>query len=105
MNHSSDNSITPPPCMPSFYLLLPLLHIFQPLRIPIVGIMVKGHTIDVETAYGPFKFNYFISTPTQQLAEAVDPSLPTLLLLHGMYLASVVFHRKFNLSGNAIHVR
>lgn len=55
--------------------------------------MVQGHSIDVQTAHGLVKFNYFISTPAETNATSIDPTLPTVLFLHPVYIASPIFHR------------
>ncbi|KAJ6587276.1 Alpha/Beta hydrolase protein [Mycena sp. CBHHK59/15] len=61
--------------------------------------------IDLHSAGGPGRFYYNISTPTESSAKSVDKALPTVILLHPVYIASQVFHpqladpqlRRFNL--------
>ncbi|KAJ3985843.1 alpha/beta-hydrolase [Lentinula detonsa] len=57
---------------------------------------------------GPVKFNYNISTPTESSAASIDSTRPTILFLHGVYLAQEtkpaaqfndVNLRRFNLIG------
>ncbi|KAJ3793690.1 alpha/beta-hydrolase [Lentinula aff. detonsa] len=45
---------------------------------------------------GPVKFNYNISTPTESSAASIDSTRPTILFLHGVYLAQETFIAQFN---------
>ncbi|KAH7101563.1 alpha/beta-hydrolase [Auriculariales sp. MPI-PUGE-AT-0066] len=58
--------------------------------------MVRGRNIDVQTPHGLVKFNYFISTPTNPDATSIDTSIPTVLFLHPVYIASVIYHPQFS---------
>ncbi|KAJ7808599.1 Alpha/Beta hydrolase protein [Mycena olivaceomarginata] len=61
--------------------------------------------IDFETVTGSESFAYTISTPKDASAANIEQGLPTILLLHPVYIASVIFHpiyadsrlRRFNL--------
>ncbi|EAU89656.1 hypothetical protein CC1G_02545 [Coprinopsis cinerea okayama7 len=54
---------------------------------------------------GPITFNYNISTPSCPSAKSIDPSLPTLLMLHPIYMEHHIWHpqladpqlRRFNI--------
>ncbi|KAJ4490141.1 alpha/beta-hydrolase [Lentinula aciculospora] len=53
--------------------------------------------IELETAYdGPVKFNYHISTPAETSARCIDPTRPTILFIHGVFLAQETFIAQFN---------
>ena len=54
--------------------------------------------VKVKTASGTVFFNYTISTPFSDSAGSIDPSLPTVLLLHPVYLSHVAFHRRSRLA-------
>ncbi|THU94509.1 alpha/beta-hydrolase [Dendrothele bispora CBS 962.96] len=63
-------------------------------------------TVEVTTkSTGRTVFDYVVSTPGQDSTESIDPSLPTVLFLHAVYLTSSIYHyqfadpklRKFNL--------
>jgi len=49
--------------------------------------------ITLPTAVGSVPFHYKISTPTTTDADEIDPSLPTILLLHPSYFPSETMHR------------
>ena len=49
-------------------------------------------TVSLKTSGGEIAFRYNICTPSSSAATRVDPSLPTILFLHPVYLASEVFH-------------
>ncbi|KAJ7175062.1 Alpha/Beta hydrolase protein [Mycena crocata] len=51
--------------------------------------------IHLETLSGLGTFHYTISTPTEDDATTVTPGLPTLVLVHGMYTTSIIFHPMF----------
>ncbi|KAJ7768145.1 Alpha/Beta hydrolase protein [Mycena maculata] len=61
--------------------------------------------VDLETIAGPGRFHYTLSTPTDANAKAIVEGIPTLILIHPVYLGSHVFHpiyadpmlRRFNL--------
>ncbi|KAF9528440.1 Alpha/Beta hydrolase protein [Crepidotus variabilis] len=63
--------------------------------------------VKVKTASGTVHFNYTISTPKNDNAKSIDSNLPTILFLHPVYIAQVIFHlqfaspliRRFNLVG------
>ncbi|PPQ69671.1 hypothetical protein CVT24_001204 [Panaeolus cyanescens] len=63
--------------------------------------------IKIKSSSGPLDVHYTISTPTCENAQGIDPSLPTLLFLHPVYVGHIVFHyqfanpniRRFNLIG------
>ncbi|KZV91495.1 alpha/beta-hydrolase [Exidia glandulosa HHB12029] len=52
-------------------------------------------TVKAKTSHGTVKFNYCIATPTDNDAAAVDPSLPTVLFLHPVYIAMKIFQPQF----------
>jgi pimeloyl-ACP methyl ester carboxylesterase len=52
--------------------------------------------IDFETVKGSESFAYTISTPKDASATNIVQGLPTILLLHPVYIASVIFHREFS---------
>ncbi|KAK7013725.1 AB hydrolase-1 domain-containing protein [Favolaschia claudopus] len=64
-------------------------------------------SITLETPTGVVDFNYVISTPTETSAACIDPTLPTILFLHPVYLGKIIYHpqfsdrelRRFNLIG------
>ncbi|KAJ3895275.1 Alpha/Beta hydrolase protein [Lentinula edodes] len=45
---------------------------------------------------GPVKINYHISTPTETSAKTIDPTRPTILFIHGVFLAQETFIAQFN---------
>ncbi|KAH9478562.1 Protein ABHD11 [Psilocybe cubensis] len=51
--------------------------------------------LKVQTATGNVLFNYVISTPDSENAQNIDPSLPTILFLHPVYVSAVMFHNQF----------
>ncbi|KAJ2926625.1 hypothetical protein H1R20_g10447, partial [Candolleomyces eurysporus] len=63
--------------------------------------------VTTKTPSGPATFHYNISTPTRTSATCIDPSLPTILFLHPVYVSQHIFHpqfcdpklRRFNLVG------
>lgn len=48
--------------------------------------------VKAQTSSGDIFLNYVISTPQSDDAEKIDPSLPTILFLHPMYVGKVIFH-------------
>jgi len=50
--------------------------------------------VPVKTRSGLVHFNCKISTPTTTDANALDPSLPTILFMHGPYLPQIAFQSK-----------
>lgn len=42
------------------------------------------------------QFHVEISTPTEASASAVDPALPTILFIHGVYMAQQIFESQFS---------
>jgi len=48
--------------------------------------------VSLKTSGGDIAFRYNICTPLSSAATRIDPSLPTILFLHPVYLASEVFH-------------
>ncbi|TRM60329.1 Alpha/Beta hydrolase protein [Schizophyllum amplum] len=44
----------------------------------------------------PASFSYSISTPSNPSADAIDPALPTILCIHGVYIAQQIFESQFN---------
>ncbi|KAF8155557.1 Alpha/Beta hydrolase protein [Crassisporium funariophilum] len=63
--------------------------------------------VKIKTPSGPVSVSYTISTPDSENAQAIDPTLPTVLFLHPIYIAHEVFIlqfrdpqlRRFNLVG------
>ncbi|KAF8155559.1 Alpha/Beta hydrolase protein [Crassisporium funariophilum] len=63
--------------------------------------------VKIKTSSGPVSVSYTISTPTSENAQAIDPTLPTVLFLHPVYMGHEIFHfqfrnpqlRRFNLVG------
>ncbi|KAK7050743.1 hypothetical protein R3P38DRAFT_1766540 [Favolaschia claudopus] len=61
--------------------------------------------ITLSTSTGRETFSYTISTPTKTSAEKILQGLPTILLIHPVYVTSAIFHpiyadcklRRFNL--------
>ncbi|KAK7046295.1 AB hydrolase-1 domain-containing protein [Favolaschia claudopus] len=61
--------------------------------------------IELETSSGRGSFYYNIATPTETSASAIMQAIPTIVLIHPVYTASVIFHlyyanpelRRFNL--------
>ncbi|KAJ7663440.1 alpha/beta-hydrolase [Mycena rosella] len=49
----------------------------------------------ITSAGGPLSVCYTISTPTATSAKAIDPVLPTVLLLHPVYLGQIALHHQF----------
>ncbi|THU78604.1 alpha/beta-hydrolase [Dendrothele bispora CBS 962.96] len=62
-------------------------------------------SIKVKSSTGKTEFRYNIATPTSASAKSIDKSLPTVLMLHPVYVSSEIYHlqhldprlRKFNL--------
>ncbi|KAJ7075801.1 Alpha/Beta hydrolase protein [Mycena belliarum] len=52
--------------------------------------------ISINGAGGPLSISYTISTPASPSAKAVDPALPTVVLLHALHMGQHSFHRQFN---------
>lgn len=61
--------------------------------------------INVKTPSGPASINYTISTPTSENASVIDPSLPTVLFLHPVYIGHIIFHRMLFFSTPFVHQR
>uniref|UniRef100_A0A0W0EWD3 Putative alpha/beta-hydrolase n=1 Tax=Moniliophthora roreri TaxID=221103 RepID=A0A0W0EWD3_MONRR len=51
--------------------------------------------VQVQTASGSVSYHYTISTPAAASARWIDEKLPTVLFLHGVWLAQEVFHLQF----------
>ncbi|KAF5355519.1 hypothetical protein D9758_006371 [Tetrapyrgos nigripes] len=51
--------------------------------------------VPVKTSSGVVNFNCTISTPTKTEAERIEPGLPTILFMHGVYLPQIAFHSQF----------
>ncbi|KAF5364825.1 hypothetical protein D9758_009340 [Tetrapyrgos nigripes] len=51
--------------------------------------------IPVKTRSGLVHFNCTISTPSKTEADAIEPGLPTILFMHGVYLPQLAFHSQF----------
>ncbi|KAJ7478252.1 Alpha/Beta hydrolase protein [Mycena latifolia] len=51
--------------------------------------------ISINSAGGPFSVAYTIATPTNPSAKAIDPALPTVVLLHTVYLGQISLHPQF----------
>jgi hypothetical protein len=51
--------------------------------------------IDLETSAGPASFAYTISTPTVTSATQIVQGIPTVILIHSVYVNSCLFHRTF----------
>ncbi|KAJ7115410.1 Alpha/Beta hydrolase protein [Mycena epipterygia] len=51
--------------------------------------------ISIVSTGGPLSVSYTISTPNTPSAKAIDPSLPTVLLLHPLYMGQVALHQQF----------
>ncbi|KAK1219933.1 hypothetical protein PQX77_017327 [Marasmius sp. AFHP31] len=52
-------------------------------------------SVSVDTRSGRVTFNYYISTPEETFAKAVNPNLPTVLFIHPGYISSISFHSQF----------
>ncbi|KXN91826.1 hypothetical protein AN958_11976 [Leucoagaricus sp. SymC.cos] len=52
--------------------------------------------VTVDTNSGPCDFHYDISTPTNHLANALDPQLPTILFIHSSWTADEIFEPQFS---------
>ncbi|KAL1732244.1 Alpha/Beta hydrolase protein [Schizophyllum commune] len=48
------------------------------------------------TSGQPASVWYHISTPSEVSAQSIDPSLPTILCIHGVYVAQQIFESQFN---------
>ncbi|KAJ6528259.1 Alpha/Beta hydrolase protein [Mycena vulgaris] len=51
--------------------------------------------ISITSTGGPLSVAYTISTPTNSSAKAIDPALPTVVLLHPLYVGQVSLHHQF----------
>ncbi|KAJ6518289.1 Alpha/Beta hydrolase protein [Mycena vitilis] len=51
--------------------------------------------ISVNTPTGTVVFNYVVSTPACTSAPSIDPALPTVLLLHPVYIGKMIYHLQF----------
>ncbi|KAL1758876.1 Alpha/Beta hydrolase protein [Schizophyllum commune] len=54
------------------------------------------HVPVTTTAGEPVEFHVQISTPKEASAPAIDPDLPTLVFIHGVYMAQQIFESQFN---------
>ncbi|KAJ6451822.1 Alpha/Beta hydrolase protein [Mycena vitilis] len=52
--------------------------------------------IKIKSIAGSGNFHYTISTPKNSSAKSIDKSLPTILLIHPVYIASELFELQFN---------
>ncbi|TFK38041.1 Alpha/Beta hydrolase protein [Crucibulum laeve] len=52
--------------------------------------------IKVKTTSGLVNFHYTISTPTCTSAQAINPSLPTIIFLHPVYIPQAIFQPQFS---------
>jgi len=57
--------------------------------------IMAGRFVTSQTTHGPVDWHYVITTPADLRATAVDPNLPTMLLLHPEYSSIEAYHRKF----------
>ena len=48
-------------------------------------------SIKVKSCSGSLTYNYAISTPTSPNAKSIDPTLPTVLFLHPVYIGIDIF--------------
>ncbi|KAL7409472.1 Alpha/Beta hydrolase protein [Mrakia frigida] len=70
---------------------------------PFIDVPPSSNPLDT----APLRVHYQISTPTDSVASAIDPSLPCVLFLHPLFFAAETFHdqfgspslRQFNLIG------
>ncbi|KAJ7638158.1 Alpha/Beta hydrolase protein [Mycena rosella] len=51
--------------------------------------------VTLETPTGTMVFDYVISTPTNTSALRIDPTLPTVLFLHPVYVGKIIYHQQF----------
>ncbi|KAF6764083.1 Alpha/Beta hydrolase protein [Ephemerocybe angulata] len=51
--------------------------------------------VSANTPSGPASFYYTISTPTHASARRINPSLPTVLFLHPVYVGHHIYHPQF----------
>ncbi|KJA23107.1 hypothetical protein HYPSUDRAFT_138152 [Hypholoma sublateritium FD-334 SS-4] len=51
--------------------------------------------VKIESSSGVALLSYTISTPKANDAETIDPSLPTIILLHPVYVSQHIFHYQF----------
>ncbi len=77
---------------------------YDPFPTPRVSRQPIMPQINVKTPSGPASFNYTISTPSSENASAIDPSLPTVLFLHPVYMGHVIFHRMFYFPESALPI-
>ncbi|KAJ7124665.1 Alpha/Beta hydrolase protein [Mycena crocata] len=52
--------------------------------------------VSIISAGGPLSVAYTIATPNSPSAKAIDPALPTLVLLHPLYLGQMSLHHQFS---------
>ncbi|KAK0458841.1 alpha/beta-hydrolase [Desarmillaria tabescens] len=52
-------------------------------------------SIKVKSNSGSLTYNYTISTPTSPNAKSIDPTLPTVLFLHPVYIGIDIFQMQF----------
>lgn len=55
--------------------------------------------LKVQTSSGPINFNYTISTPTCSSATTIQKDIPTIIFLHPVYIAQVIYHRMWHCPG------
>ncbi|KAL1750409.1 Alpha/Beta hydrolase protein [Schizophyllum commune] len=51
--------------------------------------------VDLKTAAGPVKMQYFVATPTDSDARDVDRSKPTILFIHSVFIGAEIFVAQF----------
>ncbi|KAF9475136.1 alpha/beta-hydrolase [Pholiota conissans] len=51
--------------------------------------------VKIESPSGPALIHYTISTPKDKNADKIDPSLPTIIFLHPIYVSQIIFHYQF----------
>ena len=47
--------------------------------------------VDLKTAAGPVKMQYFVATPTDSDARDIDRSKPTILFIHSVFIGAEIF--------------
>ena len=81
----------------AMHLGLPSLAASAPRRVSLHLYLARSmappcRKIDVMTSHGPVTFDYVISTPRETSAKAINPALPTVLLLHTVFYGKEMFH-------------
>ncbi|KAF8652357.1 hypothetical protein AX16_004387 [Volvariella volvacea WC 439] len=51
--------------------------------------------VKIQTSSGTVNINYTISTPTCTSANSIDPSLPTVIFIHPVYIAQIIYQPQF----------